>query len=443
MGYLAIFRNENQEPIIGHSDTNPRVRLLNTRGTLSTNDISVFSFTVLPDNPIYNDIQINKTLITIVDTDDGFIEFEGRVVDESREISETKIGIDYKAEDRRGFLRDSPQTKKDFKGTPKALFELLINRHNTITKDDIYKQFDIGDCEVDTYREFVEGAGSGANVVVGNNKTATIKQTAKYIYASYGGPALNIASYIKGVPLIVRSSQVVNGKRHYLLYRTINGVDVTEGIVSEEDILETNTTLSTPVTTTSNVVVLNKDDKATIKQSAKYIYAYYGGPALNIAGYIKGVSLTVSSSQMVNGKRHYLLFRMINGRKVNEGIVSEDDIIETGGQNTGGNTPKPLPPAVAPKYVEKQRTIEVELTYSMNTYEAIKQFLLEPYEAELEITYVEEVPTIHIRNRIENQTDEYIRVGHNIEAIRLSTNLQDIYSGIIPIGTPPAKEEVT
>lgn len=442
MAYLAIIRNEDQEPIIGHSDVNPQIRLLNTRGVLSSKDISVFSFTVLPDNPIYNDIQVNKTLITIIDTDDGHIEFEGRIVDESREISDTKIGIDYKAEDRRGFLRDSPQTKKEFNGTPKALFTLLVNRHNTITKDDIYKQFDIGDCEVDTYREYIASGASGVNVTIAKDQTATIKQTAKHIYSSYGGAALNMAAYIKGVPLKVDGSQSVGGKLHYTLYRTINGVKVVEGIVSADDIIEANATLSAPAISTSSVTVLGNEKPATIKQSAKYIYAYYGGPALNIAGYIKGVPLITSSNQMVNGKRHYLLYRNISGRKVMEGIVSEDDIIETGAQSTGG-IPTPKPPTVNPNYVEKQRTIDAELTYSMNTYEAIKQFLLDPYEAELEITYVEEVPTIHIRNRIENETYETIRIGHNIETIRLSTNLQDIYSGIIPIGTPPAEKEVT
>ena len=50
---------------------------------------------------------------------------------------------------------------------------------------------------------------------------------------------------------------------------------------------------------------------------------------------------------------------------------------------------------------------------------------------------IEEVPTLHIRRRIENETDEEILVGLNLISLSLDTNTQDIYSGLIPVGSPP------
>lgn len=429
MGYMVMFSNQDEEPIVGHSHVNPSIRLLNTRCVVSTEDISVFSFTILPDNPVFNYINPSKTLVTIIDMDDDFIEFEGRVVDEIKEVSETRVGYEYQAEDKRGFLRDSLMFDEEFKGKPSVLFKKIIDRHNKVQENDPYKQFSVGDCEIDTYREYVTAdtppSSINKTLVVGD--TATIKSTAKHIYASWDGSALNMASYIKGVPLIVDAVQVVGGDTRYLLYRMIGGSKITEGIVSGKDIIEVVAT-NGGVTGTVTVTVKNTPGSSVrIKSSAVYWWTPGTG-----ASFVRRVIPTVDKN------RNYILgsvdpttrrYTIWIGRKMYAWI---DEVnLEFGREEI-----KPVNIS-RPTYIDKPRTIEAVVDLDDNAYDAIDRLLLKPYGAELILEKVEEVSTIHIRNRVENQTEEYIRLGHNQLNLQLSTNLQEIYSAIIPIGSPP------
>lgn len=91
--------------------------------------------------------------------------------------------------------------------------------------------------------------------------------------------------------------------------------------------------------------------------------------------------------------------------------------------------------------VERIRKIEVDLTYSMSTYEAIRQFLLEPYGAEMYWTKVEEVRTLHIVKQRVNETDERIQASLNLISMQRDFNPSDVVTVLIPIGKPPKKEE--
>ncbi|TLQ49275.1 hypothetical protein FEZ33_01175 [Ruoffia tabacinasalis] len=108
-----------------------------------------------------------------------------------------------------------------------------------------------------------------------------------------------------------------------------------------------------------------------------------------------------------------------------------------------GATPKPTQPIGRdrPVYTEKIRYIDVELSYSDSTYDAIKKYLLDPFGAELEWTKVEEVRTLHVRRRIQNETDEKIMPGLNLIQSNLEVNPENVTTVLIPIGNPPSDEE--
>lgn len=93
-----------------------------------------------------------------------------------------------------------------------------------------------------------------------------------------------------------------------------------------------------------------------------------------------------------------------------------------------------------PIYVEKTRIIEAELKYSDDSYKAIEQHLLKPFGAEMEWETVEGVRTLHIRKRIENETNEKLMLGLNIVRTQLEVDPSDIKTVLIPIGTPPREE---
>lgn len=113
----------------------------------SINEIDSFDTTLFVENPGYSMIKPLVTLIDIYNVITGEYEFEGRVLTYEEEMDST--GTPSKAvicESELGYFHDSVQEHKEFRGTPRQLFELLLSAHNEQVED--YKQFEPGVMDV-------------------------------------------------------------------------------------------------------------------------------------------------------------------------------------------------------------------------------------------------------------------------------------------------------
>ena len=268
MAYEVIFINDNHD-VLGHSPISSETKLIDATVTQDIYDISTFDFTILPNNPAYGFIEPNKTIVQVIDDETDLVEFEGRVADVSKSLNDNVIEHRYQSEDRLGLLRDSVQTDEKFRGKPSDLFKKIITRHNQLMADDPWKQFGIGEFELDEYVVYVEEGSvdpGTVNVTLNPGDKATIRNNATYIYASWNGEPLIMANYIKGVTLTVDSRQEVNGEMRYLLYRVIDGVRINEGIVSAKDIVETYTTSGGGGGASTYSVMTLSDDGLTFEE---------------------------------------------------------------------------------------------------------------------------------------------------------------------------------
>ena len=106
------------------------------------------TFTMLYNNPGYNEIYDLTTLVKVIDTRDNSIEFEGRVISSPQKMDSTGIFTkEVVAEGELAYLNDTKTRNWDVSGlTVEKMLDLLINNHNGHTTSD--KQFKIGRVDV-------------------------------------------------------------------------------------------------------------------------------------------------------------------------------------------------------------------------------------------------------------------------------------------------------
>lgn len=509
---------DNDKSLLAHSPNNSQIRLLNTTVTQTIKGIDTFDFSVLPNNPASYMIEEMKTMVQVVNTDTGVIEFEGRIEKQTGQSAVTTERR-YKAADVLAFLHDSVQMPKKMTVKPSEALRFMVNRHNSLVEE--YKQFAVGVVEIDTYLVYGKDAEAelvNVELVIGD--TATIKPTAQYIY-DWDGTRLNMANYAKGVAHKISDIRTSNGQRQYQLSRTWpSGVTTVEGFINANDIIEAQSIVSSTQTTDPSGK-LSPGTKFKIREGVTTYYgASDGGGPKTIPVEYRGYTYAVSSHGLING----MYGLVYNGTVV--AWLPPDDIVQIDGRDfevvtppavstpamIGGRYPsgtkakikrgattyyassdgtgavtipqkyrtmnytvrdysnkykrytiyngshgvawineadldfgtlyKPSQPIERnrPAYVEKIRYIDIQLKYSDRTYDAIKKHLLDPFGAELEWELIEGVRTLNIRKRIENETDEEIRLGSNLIRTQTDIDPSDVVTVLIPIGQA-VKEE--
>lgn len=422
MAYEITFI-EGEKRIVGHSLVNQKIKLISPIFTLNTSRMNNASFTILPDNPAYYFISEMMTELSLAN-EDGEVEFEGRVLNRTGK-SGASTERTYKVEDVLGYLHDTRMMVLEFKGSPLDLFKKIIERHNDLGEPK--KQFDVGICEVDVFKEYVSEGSTGTNVTLAAGDKATIKATAQHIYSTSNGATLNMANSVKGVAHTVETgTSLTNGK--YLLRHPIPAWGIS-GWVKAEDIVEVYTTTETTGATTSTGNGYPANTQVRIKKGVETYYrGSDGSGAKTIPTNLNGLNYRELNYTTRTYSEKYKRYSIVYKGEV-VAWVNEADL-------DFGNVAKPSQPYdnSRPDYVERQRVIEAELTYNMSAWDAIDQFLLEPYGAEITWEYIEGVRTINIYDRIENETTEEIRPSLNLIAMQESLDPRDVVTVVLPVG---------
>ena len=146
--YRVTLINDNVETVI-HSelavDKAPRL----STGVIKEgiNTIDSFNFSILPNNPGYDKIYAQKTLIEVLNTKTNKLEFEGRILLPTERMEES--GLFTKSvvcEDEMGYLQDSSQRYGEYRNTPREFLEVVIDNHNKQVED--HKRFEVGIVDV-------------------------------------------------------------------------------------------------------------------------------------------------------------------------------------------------------------------------------------------------------------------------------------------------------
>lgn len=118
------------------------------------NEIASFDTRLYLENPGYAAVKPLKTLIDIYNIKTGEFEFEGRVLTYEEEMDSS--GMPSKAvicESEFGFFHDTVQEHREFRGTPRELFEWLLSVHNAQAED--YKHFEPGVMDVTNSTDYM------------------------------------------------------------------------------------------------------------------------------------------------------------------------------------------------------------------------------------------------------------------------------------------------
>src|SRR5690625_1000182 len=113
------------------------------------NKIDSFDMSFYLNNPAHGKLKPFKTLIKVLNTKNNKYEFEGRILNPNGRMEDDGlITYSYTAEGELAYLHDSQQRHLEYRGTPKDLFETLLDYHNEQVED--FKKFYPGEMEVTT-----------------------------------------------------------------------------------------------------------------------------------------------------------------------------------------------------------------------------------------------------------------------------------------------------
>jgi len=119
------------------SSDDTALHVLNPKAVYELNKIDKLTFTLLPDNVMYDGFQKMKSLVTL-EQDDEVI-FRGRVLETTTDLyNQRKVSC----EGELSYLLDSVVRPYEFEGKAKDLFHQLIAAHNE--QVDEYKRFEVG-----------------------------------------------------------------------------------------------------------------------------------------------------------------------------------------------------------------------------------------------------------------------------------------------------------
>ena len=144
---VSIF-NDGVETVI-HSPHSNELKLETGTIKKEVNKIDSFNMSFHLNNPAYGELKPFKTLINVLNTKTNKYEFEGRILNPNGHMNDDGLVFyQYECEGELGYLHDSQQKHREFRGTPEQLFIELLTYHNNQVED--YKKFEPGIVEVTT-----------------------------------------------------------------------------------------------------------------------------------------------------------------------------------------------------------------------------------------------------------------------------------------------------
>jgi len=150
--YKVTLINDGVETIIHHHFFN-ELKLELGQIKEQINVASGFTFSILPNNPGYNQIYPLKTLIKIENMQENKVVFEGRILRPTESMSSSGIfGKAFICESELGYLNDSSQRHGEYHDiTVRDFLQVIIDNHNADVADDpIDKTFKVGIVDVDS-----------------------------------------------------------------------------------------------------------------------------------------------------------------------------------------------------------------------------------------------------------------------------------------------------
>ncbi|MDR9793614.1 phage tail spike protein [Aeribacillus pallidus] len=140
--YKVTIINDGVETVV-HSPYVNDLKLPSGTIKREINKIDSFNFSFYLNNPAYGKIKPLKTLINVLNLKTGKYDFEGRVLGPSKNMDSSGLFDEsYECEGELGYLHDSVQKHREFRGSPKELLTELLAYHNS--QVETYKQFQVG-----------------------------------------------------------------------------------------------------------------------------------------------------------------------------------------------------------------------------------------------------------------------------------------------------------
>lgn len=140
--------------------------------TIELGKAGSLSFTLPPNNVVYDNIQKLKSIITVYQDSDEI--FRGRVLDDEKDFYNRKNAY---CEGELSFLLDSVQRPYTFQGDIPVLFNQFINAHNSQVEEE--KQFNIGLVTVTDPNGYINRSNS--------NYSKTLDEISEKLTGTHGG----------------------------------------------------------------------------------------------------------------------------------------------------------------------------------------------------------------------------------------------------------------
>ncbi|GMB71934.1 phage tail protein [Lacticaseibacillus rhamnosus] len=133
----------NDKPIVIMRPGGSKTMLTSAEIKKDINSIPSFTFSMLPNNPGYNEIMPMVTRVRVVRIDTGEVLFDGRVLVPTNEMAETgALTHSYTCEGALAFFHDVVPGYQTFTGTPATIIKQLVNMFNS--RIDQFKQIQLG-----------------------------------------------------------------------------------------------------------------------------------------------------------------------------------------------------------------------------------------------------------------------------------------------------------
>jgi hypothetical protein len=151
--YKVTMINDGKPITIHHPFVN-KIKLPEGSIRKEINLIDSFDFKIYPGNPGYGKIKPLKTLINVLNIKTGKYVFEGRVYKPKRAMDGSGVLSDtFEADGELGYLGDSQQKHREYRGSPITFLQELLNYHNSQVEE--YKQFKLGQVIVKDPNDYV------------------------------------------------------------------------------------------------------------------------------------------------------------------------------------------------------------------------------------------------------------------------------------------------
>src|SRR5690625_5244146 len=146
--YKVTIVNDSIETVIHNPHING-VKLETGTIKKEINKIDSFNISFFLNNPAHGKMKPFKTFIYVLNMKTSEYEFEGRVLEPTGRMLEDGLhSFSWLCEGELGYLHDSAQKHREFRGTPKELFIELLEYHNSQVES--FKHFEPGIFEVTT-----------------------------------------------------------------------------------------------------------------------------------------------------------------------------------------------------------------------------------------------------------------------------------------------------